>query len=89
MRLNGLQFRQLTDALMEAFPEQIRLAEVLRFKLDKNLNVYAMGQERGFTYQARPSVSGLLERRRRNSDIANWQALLTSDSVGLTDLAAE
>ncbi|WP_375490861.1 effector-associated domain EAD1-containing protein [uncultured Nostoc sp.] len=45
MRLTGQQYKQLTDALIEAFPEQIRLAEILRFRLNKNLNAYAMGND--------------------------------------------
>lgn len=45
MKLKGLQIKQLTDALIDAFPEQVRLAEVVRFRLDKNLNAYAMGDD--------------------------------------------
>ncbi len=45
MRLSGSQFSQLTNALIDAFPEQIRLAEVLRFRFNRNLNVYAMGND--------------------------------------------
>lgn len=45
MKLTGSQFKQLTDALIDAFPEQIRLAEVLRFRFNKNLNAYAMGND--------------------------------------------
>ncbi len=45
MKLNASQFKQLTDALIDAFPEQIRLAEVLKFRCNKNLNAYAMGND--------------------------------------------
>lgn len=45
MTLTGSQFKQLTDALIYAFPEPIRLDEVLRFRFNKRLNTYAMGDD--------------------------------------------
>ncbi|GAB1543382.1 hypothetical protein NUACC21_60560 [Scytonema sp. NUACC21] len=45
MQLTGQQFRQLTEALIDAFPSQQRLTELVRFRLDKNLNAIAMGDD--------------------------------------------
>ncbi|WP_424097397.1 effector-associated domain EAD1-containing protein [Moorena producens] len=43
MRLTGPQYQQLTNALISAFPDQQRLAQVVRFRLNKHLNSIAMG----------------------------------------------
>ncbi|NEO14315.1 MULTISPECIES: effector-associated domain EAD1-containing protein [unclassified Moorena] len=45
MKLTGPQYQQLRDALIAAFPKPQRLAEVVRFRLDKNLNAIAMGDD--------------------------------------------
>ncbi|MBD2775093.1 trypsin-like peptidase domain-containing protein [Iningainema sp. BLCCT55] len=45
MKLNGQQYRILRDALIDAFPSQQRLAELVRFRLDKNLNAIVMGDD--------------------------------------------
>jgi hypothetical protein len=45
MALTGSQYQQLTEALENAFPSQQRLAEVVQFRLSKNLNVIAMGDD--------------------------------------------
>lgn len=45
MKLTGQQYKQLVEALIEAFPSQQRLAEVVKFRLDKNLNAIAMGDD--------------------------------------------
>jgi len=45
MRLTGKQYQQLTDALIDAFPSQQRLAELVKFRLEKNLNAIAMGDD--------------------------------------------
>ncbi|WP_414581386.1 effector-associated domain EAD1-containing protein [Scytonema sp. PCC 10023] len=45
MKLNGQQYKQFTQALLDAFPEQQRLAEVVKFQFGKNLNAIAMGND--------------------------------------------
>ncbi|MGH7999568.1 MAG: effector-associated domain EAD1-containing protein [Brasilonema sp.] len=45
MKLTGQQYKQFTEALIEAFPSQQRLAEVVRFQFEKNLNAIAMGDD--------------------------------------------
>jgi V8-like Glu-specific endopeptidase len=45
MKLNGQQYKQFTQALLDAFPEQQRLAEVVKFQFEKNLNAIAMGND--------------------------------------------
>lgn len=45
MKLTGRQYKQLTEALLDAFPSQQRLAELVKFRLDKNLNAIAMGED--------------------------------------------
>lgn len=45
MKLSGQQYKQFTQALLDAFPEQQRLAEVVKFQFGKNLNVIAMGND--------------------------------------------
>jgi V8-like Glu-specific endopeptidase len=42
MKLTGAQYQQLSDALRDAFTKQ-RLAEMIRFKLDKNLDDISLG----------------------------------------------
>ncbi len=44
MRLTGRQYEQLLHALIDAFPAQMRLAQMVRFRLDKNLNALALGE---------------------------------------------
>jgi|GEM_PF-5091449 len=43
MKLIGQQYKQLQDALLDAFPSQQKLAQVVQFRLEKNLNAVAMG----------------------------------------------
>lgn len=45
MKLTGSQYKQLTHALLDAFPEQQRLAEVVKFQFEKSLNAIAMGND--------------------------------------------
>ncbi|NJM73245.1 MAG: trypsin-like peptidase domain-containing protein [Scytonema sp. RU_4_4] len=45
MKLNGQQYKQFTQALLDAFPEQQRLAELVKFQFGKNLNAIAMGSD--------------------------------------------
>ena len=45
MTLTGPQYKQLRDALVEAFPSQTRLAELVKFQFGKNLNTLAMGDD--------------------------------------------
>ncbi|NEO74777.1 effector-associated domain EAD1-containing protein [Moorena sp. SIO4G3] len=45
MKLTGQQYQQLTNALIDAFTNQQRLAEVVRFRFNKNLNAIAMGND--------------------------------------------
>jgi len=45
MKLTGKQYQQLTKALLSAFPSQPKLAQMLRFKLEKNLNAIALGDD--------------------------------------------
>ncbi|MEC4819923.1 MAG: effector-associated domain EAD1-containing protein [Scytonema sp. PMC 1069.18] len=45
MKLNGQQYKQLTEALLDAFPEQQRLAELVQIQFEKNLNAIAMGSD--------------------------------------------
>lgn len=41
--LTGDQVNQFTSALLDAFPSQAKLAEMVRLKLDKNLHALALG----------------------------------------------
>jgi Effector-associated domain 1/Trypsin-like peptidase domain len=43
MRLSGKQYQQLTEALLDAFPTQAGLRQMVRFRLDKNLDRIAIG----------------------------------------------
>ena len=43
MKLTGRQYQQLTHALIDAFPSQQRLFELVKFRLEKNLNAISMG----------------------------------------------
>lgn len=43
MKLSGQQQLKFTDALLDAFPNQASLAQMVRFRLDINLNAIAMG----------------------------------------------
>lgn len=43
MILTGLQYKQFTEALLDAFQSQQRLTELVKFQFGKNLNVIAMG----------------------------------------------
>ncbi|BAZ13463.1 hypothetical protein NIES4071_53020 [Calothrix sp. NIES-4071] len=45
MKLTGTQYKQFTQALLEAFPSQQRLTELVQYKFGKNLNVIAMGAD--------------------------------------------
>jgi hypothetical protein len=45
VKLTGQQYKQLTDALLDAYPTPIKLAQLLRFRLDKNLNSIALGED--------------------------------------------
>ncbi|MEO1429882.1 MAG: effector-associated domain EAD1-containing protein [Cyanobacteria bacterium J06633_8] len=45
MKLEGKQYQKLRDALVEAFPSQIRLAELVQFQFSQNLNAIAMGND--------------------------------------------
>jgi len=45
MRLNGPQYRQLTEALLDAFPTPARLTQMVRFRLDRNLSTIALGDD--------------------------------------------
>jgi len=43
MKLSGLQYGQLTEALLDAFPSQSSLAQMVHFRLEMNLNAIAIG----------------------------------------------
>src|SRR5437868_6974510 len=43
MKLTGQQYQQLTDALLDAFPSPAKLAEMVRFRLEKNIYTLALG----------------------------------------------
>lgn len=43
MKLSGQQYRQLTEALLDAFPSKSSLAQMVRFRLEKNLDAIAIG----------------------------------------------
>lgn len=45
MRLTGQQYEQLTKALLDAFPSQGKLAQLVTFRLEKNLNAIAIGND--------------------------------------------
>ncbi len=45
MKLTGPQYKQLQDALIAAFPSQQKLAQFVQFRLEKNLNAIAMGDD--------------------------------------------
>ncbi|EGJ30771.1 MULTISPECIES: effector-associated domain EAD1-containing protein [Moorena] len=45
MKLTGQQYQQLTNALLDAFPLKIRLAELVEYKFSKNLDSIAMGDD--------------------------------------------
>lgn len=44
IRLNGSQFKELSDALIEAFPAYDDLERMLRFQLDKSLAAISLGR---------------------------------------------
>jgi hypothetical protein len=43
MALSGAQFQQLIESLLDAFPVQAQLAQMVRVRLDKNLDAIALG----------------------------------------------
>lgn len=45
MKLSGRQYKQFTDALLDAFPSRIKLAQMIRFRLEKNLDAIALGED--------------------------------------------
>ncbi|WP_287265780.1 effector-associated domain EAD1-containing protein [Moorena sp. SIO3A2] len=45
MKLNGKKYQQLTNALLDAFPSKQKLAELVEYKLNKNLDSIAMGDD--------------------------------------------
>lgn len=45
MKLTGRQYRELADVLLDAFPSCSQLTQMVRFRLDKNLNALAMGDD--------------------------------------------
>ncbi len=45
MKLTGSQYQQLTNALLDAFPTPARLAEMVRFRIEKNLHTIAIGDD--------------------------------------------
>ncbi len=45
MTLSGQQYQQLTYALLNAFPSLVRLDEMIRFRLDKNIHAIALGDD--------------------------------------------
>lgn len=47
MKLIGQQYQQLKDALLDAFPTLAKLTEMVQFRLDKNLQAIALGDDLG------------------------------------------
>jgi len=45
MRLDGRQYQQLSDALLDAFPTLARLTQMVRFRLGRNLSAIALGDD--------------------------------------------
>ena len=45
MKLTGQQYQQLTEAILDAFPTLARLAEMVQFRLEKNLYALALGDD--------------------------------------------
>lgn len=45
MKLTGLQYQQLTNVFLEAFPTPAILAEMVRFRIEKNLYAIAIGDD--------------------------------------------
>jgi hypothetical protein len=45
MKLTGSQYKQLTDALLDAFPTPAKLAEMVQFRIEKNLHAIATGDD--------------------------------------------
>ncbi|HEX2988953.1 MAG TPA: effector-associated domain EAD1-containing protein [Chloroflexota bacterium] len=45
MRLNGRQYERLVSALVDAYPTVFRLRQMLRYRLDKNLDTIALGDD--------------------------------------------
>ena len=45
MRLTGPQYEQLVKALLSAFPTPDKLAQMLRFRIDKHLHAIALGDD--------------------------------------------
>lgn len=43
MKLTGQQYQQFAAALLDAFPSQMKLVQMLRFRLDKNLPAISLG----------------------------------------------
>jgi hypothetical protein len=65
MRLTGQQYKQLREALLEAFPSKQRLSELVRFNFDKNLDAIALGddlQEIAFKLIGAAEAEGWVER---------------------------
>lgn len=44
-KLTGSQYKQLAEALLDAFPSQQKLTELVQYQFDKNLNVIAIGSD--------------------------------------------
>lgn len=45
MKLSGQQYKQFTDALLDAFPSRAKLAQMVKFRLEKNLDAIALGED--------------------------------------------
>ena len=45
IKLTGSQYKLFTEALLDAFPSQQRLTELVKYQFGKNLNVIAMGAD--------------------------------------------
>jgi hypothetical protein len=88
MRLTGQQYQQFTQALVEAYSRQ-RLTEMARFRLDKNLDAIALGddlQEIVFKLIHAAEAEGWTDRlllAARESNPGNPQLLAFAQQFGL------
>lgn len=92
MALSGKQYKQLQEALLDAFPDQSDLAQMVRFGLDINLNAISMGgslaqivfqliqwsESRGRTYEL---IAAAHDANRTNGDLRK-----VSEEFGLAPL---
>jgi len=89
MRLTGRQYEQFVNALLGAFPSQARLAQMIRFRLDRSLDAIALGgslQEIVFRLIETAEAEGWLAQlvaAARESNPGNSSLLVFAQQFGL------